>query len=170
MGALTLNFTDSVSLVDAFGSANDPALSLQQFSDTLTLKDNLSFLLVGPTYLLLVSSECLALSDLPQLTQVGPTSRGLQDNLVLSDFPKLLAATRVSKSDQLSFSDTVSVVSGAETLSFSDTLSILDGVEIFLTGNLTEQIDDSFSLSDGIVTSTTDLISAYIRRYLNDVV
>lgn len=169
MGALTLNLTDSVSLSDNFNSVNDPALSTQQFFDGIVFGDNLSFELVGPAYLLLVSSECLALSDLSQLTQVGPSKQAIKDNLVLSDFPKLVAALRVSQGDALAFSDSVSLVSGAETLSLSDSLSLLDNLSLFLSGDLTEQVADSFSLSDSFVLSTTDLISAYVRRYLNDV-
>ena len=159
VAGLPLFFADTLSLSDS------PSLGIKfLIADSLSLTDGIAFSYTNPY---LVVKDSFSLADSVTTRLVAAT--GFTDSLTFGE--GLAAGWSFAVSDSFTFSDTVGGTPTATSLALtqllSDSFTFLDSFA--LSGGSTA-IVDGYILVDSVSAYLASSDTAYLRRYLNDVI
>lgn len=135
-------------------------------SDTLTFSDAIVAGLITPLFLSF--NETITFSDVFG-SSGAIVKRLLADNIMFTDFIKLLANLNLPLTDTITFADATQLVLKQAGLSLSDTIVFSDNVATQLAAALNLQLSDTIVFTDGMQSALMVSFLAYLRRYLNDV-
>ena len=168
---LALVVSDSFTITDAALVQSPLTPPVPDVMDFLVLTDSVQLLKLG--FYDFISTDLVSLTDNIDLTGTEQETGG-SSTVSFSDGSTLTLYLNVVLADDMSFTDVV-VDNNPNTptinLVIPDTLAIVDFINYVDGGSVViGQLMDSFSLTDSVDIYNASSITAYLRRYLNDVV
>jgi hypothetical protein len=156
--------SDTLALTDSQAQALTTLL-YTTLGDTLALTDAVNLLVAISA----IIGDSLVFSDSLLTVISNFINAELDDSLLLTDGVLVQLIRVFLFGDQLTLTDTVELVNALR-ISVSDSLSLSDSVSgTQPPAVLSVTVSDAIALSDAAAVTTADYIVSYLRRYLNDV-